>query len=167
MRIAVMSDTHDNHEAARKAVSMIKDMGIGTVIHLGDIVSPFTLRMFSEFEYYGVFGNNDGEKLLLSKIARENGMHLEEQPNIVEISGRRFLLYHGSGSVEKTRKTVESFAKSGEYDFVLYGHTHIVDIRRFDSTLLLNPGEACGYLSGKRTFAVLDTESGEVRIVEF
>ncbi len=77
------------------------------------------------------------------------------------------MIYHGSGSVEKTRRIVESFAESNAYDFVLYGHTHIIDVRRIDSTLILNPGEACGYLSGTRSFAVLDIAKGNVDIVEF
>ncbi len=167
MKIGVVSDTHDNHEAAKKVAELLRKRGIKIMIHLGDIISPFTLKIFSGFEYYGVYGNNDGERLLLSKVAEENNMHIEEQPNIVEISGKKFILYHGSGSVEKTRKTVESFAKSEEYDFVLYGHTHIVDIRKMGNTLILNPGEACGYLNGKRSFAILDSESGEVEIIEF
>ncbi len=167
MRIAVVSDTHDNQNAAREIVKLIGERGIDTVIHLGDIVSPFTLRLFSGFNYYGVFGNNDGERLLLKKIADEHGMHIEEQPFTFELCGKKFLIYHGSGSVEKTRGIVESFAESDAYDFVLYGHTHIIDVRRIDRTLILNPGEACGYLSGKRSFAVLDTANGNVDIVEF
>ncbi len=167
MKVAVVSDTHDNQEAVDSLVALLRDMGIGTVFHLGDIVSPFTLRRFEGFEYYGVFGNNDGEKALLRDVAREHGFHLELQPSLVEFSGSRFLLYHGSGSVEKTRKIVESFAESGEYDFVLYGHTHIRDSRKIGETVLLNPGEACGYLYGKRSFAILDTESGEISFREF
>ncbi len=167
MKVSVISDSHDNMEAVEKAVEIMKDKGIKVVFHLGDIISPFVLKKFSGFEYYGVFGNNDGEKLLLKKIAEESGMKIDIQPHILEFQDKKFLLYHGSGSVEKTRKIVENFANSGEYDFVLYGHTHIVDIRNLGKTLILNPGESCGYLSGKRTFAILDVVSGDVEIIEF
>lgn len=167
MKVAVVSDTHDNRSASVELVNTLKSRGISTVVHLGDIVSPFTLKIFAGFRYFGVFGNNDGERLLLKRVADENGMLLEEQPAMLKLGGKDFLLYHGSGSVEKTRRTVEGFAKSGDYDFVLYGHTHMVDHRRIGDTLILNPGEACGYLTGRRTFAVLDVETGEFEIVEF
>ena len=167
MKVAVISDSHDNMEAVEKAIEIMKEKGIKVIFHLGDIISPFVLKKFSEFEYYGVFGNNDGEKLLLKNIAEQSGMKIDIQPHILELQGKKFLLYHGSGSVEKTKKIVENFANSGEYDFVLYGHTHIVDIRKLGKTLLINPGESCGYLSGKRTFAILDVDSEDAEIIEF
>ncbi len=167
MKVAVVSDTHDNQDAARKVAEILRNRNINTVFHLGDIISPFTLRIFSDFRYYGVFGNNDGEKLLLKRVADEHGMVIEEQPHTLEMEGKRILLYHGSGSIEKTRKIVENFAKSGEYDAVLYGHTHRLDMRRINGALILNPGEACGYLTSKRSFAILDLKTMEVEIVEF
>ncbi|NPA74516.1 MAG: metallophosphoesterase [Euryarchaeota archaeon] len=167
MKIAVVSDTHDNQEAVNALINELKRRDINTVFHMGDIISPFTLRNFYGFEYLGVFGNNDGEKALLGEIAREMGFALELQPALIEFRGKKFLLYHGSGSVEKTRKIVESFAKSGEYDFVLYGHTHIRDYRRIGKTVLLNPGEVCGYLFVKRSFAILDVDTSNAEFVEF
>ncbi len=166
MKIAVLSDSHDNISAMKEAIRAIKDENIDTIIHLGDVVSPFTLKLLANFKVFGVFGNNDGEKQLLSKVAYQNGMQIEEQPYILNIEDKSFLLYHGSGSVEKTRRIVESFAKSGDYDFVLYGHTHMVDNRRIGNALLLNPGELCGYLTGKSSFAIVDLERDYVNIIE-
>ena len=167
MQVAVVSDSHDNMSAVEEAIKIIKERKIRVVFHLGDIISPFVLRKFSGFEYYGVFGNNDGEKLLLKKIADEEKMKLEEQPHILEYEGKRILLYHGSGSVKKTKKIVENFAKSGEYEFVLYGHTHIMELKKIERCVILNPGELCGYLTGKRSFAILDLESGKAEFVKF
>ncbi len=165
MKIAVLSDSHDNLIASEKAIDKIKSNGIHVIFHLGDIVSPFTLLKFMGFEYYGVFGNNDGEKLLLNKIAEENGAKIEKQPLRLVFDGLTFLLYHGTGSVDKTRKTVEAFALSGQYDFVLYGHTHMIDNRKIGNCILLNPGEVCGYLFGKQTFAIIDSETQRVKFV--
>lgn len=165
--IGVISDTHDNLKAVDKALKILKERGVNKVIHLGDFISPFTLRKFENFRLYGIFGNNDGEKLLLKSIADEFGFVLEEAPLEIEIGKKNFLLLHGYGSVERTKKLVRSFAKSGDYDFILYGHTHRVHREKISETTILNPGEACGYLSGKRTIALLDPEKEDVEIIKF
>jgi len=90
---------------------------------------------------------------------------IREPPFELELWGKKFLLLHGYGSRERTRRIVDTFAKSEEYDFILYGHTHQVDIRRIGSTFILNPGEACGYLFGKNTAAILDPENYRVEIL--
>ncbi len=165
MKVAVVSDSHDNQQAVEALLKEIADTNI--VFHLGDIISPFTLKKFAGHQYYGVFGNNDGEKPLLRKIADEYEFKIDEQPFIVELLGKKFLLYHGTGSVSRTKQIIRAFAESGEYDFVLYGHTHIKDYRKIGHTVVLNPGEVCGYLTGKHTYARLDTDTGDVEFFEF
>ena len=56
-------------------------------------------------------------------------------------------------------------AKSGDYDIVVYGHTHEIDIQKGES-LLLNPGETGGWTTGKATVAVVDLETLEATIHE-
>jgi len=167
--IGVISDTHDNLEAVRRAARIFAERGVEFVLHLGDIVAPFTLRAFHDNgvgRLIAVYGNNCGERLGLREVASKLGYEIQEWPHLVELGGKHFLLIHGIGPVEKTRMLVESLAKSGDYDAVLYGHTHIVDNRVVGGTLLLNPGEACGCLSGKRTAAIIDTETMRAEIVE-
>ena len=53
---------------------------------------------------------------------------------------------------------VEDIASKGNYDVVIYGHTHITDIRRVESTLIINPGESGSWLLGNRSIVVLETE---------
>jgi putative phosphoesterase len=85
---------------------------------------------------------------------------------VVEAGGRRLLLLHGAGPAENTVAMVEALAASGRWDAVLYGHTHRVDNRRIGGVLVLNPGEACGCLTGRKTAAILDTDTLEAEIVE-
>jgi len=61
---------------------------------------------------------------------------------------------------------LESVAQSGVYDFVFYGHTHEVDIRKVGNTLIVNPGESCGYLTGKATVVLLDPKTGSTELLE-
>ncbi|MBE3116942.1 metallophosphoesterase family protein, partial [Candidatus Bathyarchaeota archaeon] len=46
------------------------------------------------------------------------------------------------------------------------GHSHNKGIENRGKTLLINPGELCGYLTGKATIAILDTEKNQARIIE-
>jgi len=169
MLIGVVSDTHDSQEATRRAARLLLSRGAELVLHLGDIVAPFTLRRFHEEgvkKLIAVYGNNCGERLGLQRVAASLGYEIHDWPHTVEIAGLRILMIHGIGPAEKTRKLVEAFAASGRYDAVLYGHTHEVDVRRIGSTLILNPGEACGCLTGRRTVALLDMETMEAKLLE-
>ncbi len=167
--VGVVSDTHDRLEYVRRASKILLGMEAELVLHLGDIIAPFTLKAFKESgvdRLIAVFGNNCGEKPLLIKVAEALGYRIETPPYPLEINGARILMMHGSRGVEETVLLAESLALSGKYDVVLYGHTHKVDVRRLGKTLLLNPGEACGYLSGRATVALLDLAKMHVEIIE-
>jgi len=165
-RITVVSDTHDNLEAINLFVEHMKKEKVDAVIHAGDIVSPFSLRMFKGLKLYAVYGNNDGEKILLKKTADELGIVLEEQPLLIESGPYSILVIHGSDGMEKTQRFARALAKSGEFRLVVYGHTHQVDVQHFGETLLLNPGTLSGYLAGKRTYAIVDLETLQADIIE-
>ncbi|MEB3816869.1 MAG: metallophosphoesterase [Desulfurococcales archaeon] len=171
MLIGVLSDTHDNVVLAKRAVHLLLDLGATLIFHLGDIVSPFTLlAMASEASgraaIRAVFGNNCGDKTQLRRVAESLGVEIEEPPREVVVNGRRILLLHGWGSPSDTRRIVYALARGGEWDAILYGHTHEVDYRYIQGVLVLNPGEASGVLHGKPTVALLDTETLKARILE-
>jgi putative phosphoesterase len=167
--VGVISDTHDDIEAVKKASKIFVDRDVSLVLHLGDIVAPFTLRAFKENgirKLVAVYGNNCGEKLGLNDTARELGYEIDYWPHVLEVSGRRIVMIHGVGPAEKTVQLAEALAASGKYHVVAYGHTHKVDVRKIGGALLLNPGEACGCLTGRKTIALLDVEKLEAEIVE-
>jgi hypothetical protein len=51
------------------------------------------------------------------------------------------------------------------FDVVVRGHTHRAEIVK-SGALIVNPGEVCGYLTGKQTVALLDVPSLRAEIVE-
>ena len=163
-----MSDSHDNTSKVSLAVEFFNNVGADVVFHLGDIISPFTLKILGglEAEVYVLYGNNDGDKVLLSKTAREIGVNISDQPLVLELGGLKVIAIHGWGSREYTKGIVEAFASSGKYDIVLYGHTHEVEVRRLDKVLVVNPGEVHGYLSGRSTIALIDTKKMSTEVVE-
>ncbi|MFW9902416.1 MAG: metallophosphoesterase [Candidatus Thorarchaeota archaeon] len=169
MRIAVLSDTHDNIQNITKAVSIINKSNIDALIHCGDYVAPFVKRWFDKLDdsikknFYGVFGNNDGDKLFLTQNLgqicefAENGNEM-----ILELGGKRIFVCH-----MPRQKTIDALANSGSFDIILTGHTHTLSNKKLDNgSLVVNPGELCGYLTGRATFVIIDTDKMESEIIE-
>lgn len=148
MLAGIISDSHDNMTALKKAVALFNKRKVRHVIHAGDFTSPFTFRILKELKcnFTGIFGNNDGDKLLLQNMS---GGKIFNQPYIFELSGRQIVLLH-------EHFIVDPLADSQHYDLVIYGHTHKPEIRKRKKTLIINPGEAGGWLYGRSTVALLD-----------
>ncbi len=156
MKVAIISDSHDNMPLIKRAVERFRELGVEFVLHAGDFVAPFSLRplMDSGIEWKGVFGNNDGEKNGLVKVSSGR---ISEPPLSLELDGKKIVVVHKPEEVSP-----EFYASQ---DVVVYGHTHQKEIRKEGACLVVNPGELCGYLTGNPTFAVLDTEAMEAQIL--
>lgn len=163
MNIGIISDTHDNLPAIETAVRIFHEQGAGVIIHAGDWNAPFSLARLAEAKarIVGIFGNVDGEREYLKVRAKEVGVELLGDFGEVEIAGIKIAIIHG-----KEEPVVAALAKSELYDVVIRGHTHRQEIKETGSTLVINPGEACGYLTQKRTIAILDTGRMSVQVLE-
>ena len=159
MKIGVFSDSHDNVPMIKKAVELFNAEAVALVIHAGDFIAPFAVAAMGDLtcRVIGVFGNNDGERIGVAKRFEAIG---EVHPNLanVEIGGRKIAVVHYP-------ELAEPIAKSGEYDIVIYGHTHEIDVRKAES-LILNPGEVGGWVNGRCTAAIVDLETLTVDIRE-
>ena len=157
MRIGLIADTHDRVPAITNLLEKFADRGVSMVMHAGDYCSPFSLAPFHQrgTALLGVFGRNDGDRETLSAYAaRGMGTEIYESPHSFDVGGKRVLLVHDLADVNP--RSIES------HDFVIHGSTHIQSQKKVGSTLVINPGEACGWLHGKCTAAILDTDTGEV-----
>lgn len=150
--IGVMSDSHDNLDAIRKAVQFFNEAKVELVIHAGDLIAPFTAKEFKELncKFVAIYGNNDGERDNL-KEAYKDICYLEDFKEL-EIQDKKIAVFHGTNEA-----IIDALAKSGNYDVVIRGHTHKQGIIE-GKCLLINPGETCGYVSGKKTVLLLDPE---------
>ncbi|MEM2869332.1 MAG: metallophosphoesterase [Thermoplasmata archaeon] len=163
MLIGLISDTHDSLPAVEAAALVMRKRGVGLVLHAGDIVAPFVAPALAKagVRVVAVYGNNDGERAGLKKRFKEIG-ELAGDLAEVDPEGRRVAVYHGT-----ERALADALTGCGRYDLVVLGHTHEPRIERRGRTLVVNPGEACGYLTGKRTLALVDTGSMEAELVDF
>ena len=177
MKIAIISDTHDNLPNLEKALDWIKKQGLKIIIHCGDIFSQETLEYMAK--------NFSGKIYLAGDI-------IDDDYPKAEIKGLYY--FSGAGEIEIDNKkiafshrpeTAEELAKSGKYDLVFYGHTHRPWQRRIqintnqntdqcgylrksactlrESALLVNPGNLCGLLY-QPTFAIYDTKTDKLEL---
>lgn len=162
--IGIISDTHDNLEATEAAIKILNGKGVSTVLHAGDLVSPFMTRAFKDLEadLYMVFGNNEGDRITIKEWFGDFGAKVCGNFAALDIEGQRIALLHGIDEA-----MVEALAKSGDFDLVVRGHTHDASIKTIGKTPVINPGECCGVLTGRRTMALVDLKTLESEIVDF
>ncbi len=157
--IALISDTHENEEAIKKAVSIIKRRKPELVLHLGDIISPPMLDYFRGLRMKIILGNNDGYVEGLRTKAKKLGF--EEPKEEVELThkGKRIYAYHGTDQ-DKLKQRI----RYGNYDYVLTGHTHLKRDEVVKKTRVINPGAL--FRCNPYTIAFLDVEKDVVEFVE-
>jgi len=162
MRLGLISDTHDNVPRIEKAIRRLNELDVSLVLHAGDYVSPFTAKPYADLraKMIGVLGNNCAEKEKLKEVYAAVGKEIVGDFAEVEAEGSRIALLHGHDTA-----LLRSLTTHGCYDVVVHGHDHKAKIAKQDSTLVINPGEVCGYLYGRSSFAVLDTEKLEAEII--
>lgn len=165
MKIAIISDTHDNLPNFKKALEWIKKNRIKVLIHCGDISTTETLkealRDFSGKTYF-VFGNMDFDRLQIRNDISKNLPQVQCFNDIgeLEIDKKKIAFSHFTELAKK-------LAKSKKYDIVFYGHSHKPWQEKIGKTRLVNPGNLAG-LFYKPTFAIYDTKSDklELKILE-
>jgi len=155
MVVGVVSDSHDHMPKLRAAVDALRARDAQHLLHAGDWVALFAVKVFVEcgIPFTGILGNNDGERDGIGRLTP----HVHPSPHALEMGGRRIVLAHDLGKLpEKAREGA---------DVVVFGHTHQVAVEP-GPPLLLNPGECCGWVTGKCTVALLDLETLAVSILE-
>lgn len=160
--IGVISDTHDNMEAMDKAVRFFNNKKVEFVVFAGDFVTPLSVEPLKNLEcpLKGIFGNNEGDKVNVNRKLSEVGAEFSDFLEM-EHDDRKIAVYHGHNP-----NILDALVKSGKYDIVIAGHTHTPETTVEGKTMLLNPGECCGYLTGIRTIATLDLKEMKAEIHE-
>ncbi len=159
MMIGLISDTHDNVSAIRAALEVFRGRDVAHILHLGDFVAPFAVRELLKvgLPIDAVFGNCDGE---IEGISRLLENHIQRAPYVMNLpgaEGARVLLAH---NLEQTTADLRARAI-----VLLHGHTHKAEIKRDGKAVIVNPGECCGWVTGRKSVAVLDSKTLEAEIL--
>lgn len=159
MKLGVLSDSHDDRSAAEAALHLFREERVGAILHLGDVCSPFVLEGYRDpsIRFLGVFGNNDADR---EGLQEATGGAFRPGARIETVDGRSILFAHSYDLLQG------ELVERGRFDLVLFGHTHRVLTMRMGKALVLNPGESCGLLGGRRTCAIVDLSTMAPRIAE-
>lgn len=142
-KIGVLSDTHG--KLREEVTEILRECDV--ILHAGDINTQKVLDSLREIApLYVVRGNADKE------WAEGVPEKLSE-----EICGLRIFMVHNKKHIPK---------ETGNYELVIFGHSHKYEERWEGNCLFLNPG-SCGprRFSQPVTMAVVEVEEGKIRVI--
>jgi hypothetical protein len=151
MKLGLIADTHDNVPKIKQAVDIFNQQHIDFLVHCGDFIAPFALIPFEQLscEWVGVFGNNDGEKNGLIEKSRGR---IKQPPYFLRLHNQIIAVTHEF--------------RDYECNILAFGHTHQTHFKK-NAKVVINPGEAGGWLYGQSSLAILDLDVLEADIIHF
>jgi uncharacterized protein len=157
MKIAVISDIHDNLPNLRKCLAWCAENKVKKIICCGDVTNSETLQILSEDfqgEIFIVCGN--AEIYQETEIADYKNITFGCRVAVFVIGGKRVGVCHEPFLIDKV-------LEKDKCDIVFYGHTHKPWIEIKNGVQVVNPGTLGGVFT-PATFAVWDTASGQLEL---
>jgi putative phosphoesterase len=158
VRIGLLSDSHGRHLMTRAAVSALRDLGAGMLIHLGDVCGERVLDELAGVHSRVVFGNMDLDIPSLARYAESIGVAVDHPMGRLEIDGKRLAYTHGHQGDLMARAVQESV------DYLFHGHTHSLRDERIGRTRVINPGAL--FRAARYTAMVLEPGDGSLEVVD-
>ncbi len=192
MRVGLISDVHSNLVALKKVLSELKDVEM--IIHAGDVVgyNPYpneVIQMFKEKNILSILGNHDravitGNTFGFNPVAAEavqwTGNVLSDENmeflktlkkrEKIKIEGMDIVVIHGSpwddDEYVYENDLSSLFLDEVNAEVLVYGHTHVPCIKKFDNGIIINPGSVGQPRDGdpKASFAMFDTDKKRIEI---
>jgi putative phosphoesterase len=153
MRIGIVSDSHSNTAMVLEALDRLRERGVQTVLHCGDIDDAATVHLFEDFATHFVFGNCDHDRSGIRRAIAVAGLTLHEPFGKLELAGKKIAFLHGDD-----RRLFLELEQNGKYDYLFYGHSHQAAEHQTGKTHVINPGAL--QRARPKTILVLDLESG-------
>ncbi|MCB9809196.1 metallophosphoesterase [Candidatus Nomurabacteria bacterium] len=164
MKIAIISDIHENFHNLVLFLKQAKKYDAEKIIFLGDFINNGIAKTLasSDIPVIAIWGNNDGDKVAITKTS------LSEQSNMtigfdtydfLEIDDRKIFITHYP-------LLAKPMAKSGEFDAVFYGHDHKKNLDKINDCIIVNPGEISAHKTGTASFAIYDTKANNAEIID-
>jgi uncharacterized protein len=160
MKIAIISDSHDNLTNIQKFVKVAKKEKFDEIIHCGDMCIPKILGMLAETNavVHFTFGNIDpGAAYEIMNVSANNKkINIYKPFGEIDVDGKKIAFVHYP-------KLAHGLACTKNYNAVFHGHNHTKKAEKVRDCWLANPGEIAGFV-GKPTYAVYDTKKDTVEI---
>lgn len=159
MKIAIISDTHDNLYNLKRFFEFVKKESIEAIIHCGDMARAETLdEILKNFDgpVFLSFGNMDFREEF-SNFENNERVEIFEKFGKAEIGGLKIGFCHFPELAKANCK---------KYNFVFYGHTHKPWIEKSGNCFIANPGNLAGQYYAA-SFAVLETNTKHLSLIPF
>ena len=167
MKLAILSDIHDNVWNLKKALGNADLQNTDALLFCGDLCAPFIVKLLGigySKPIHIVLGNNDGDvAAIISNANSFSNVQIHGEYFRGEFDGKTFAVNHYP---DKARK----LAENGAYDVICYGHNHTLAEEKVENSLLLNPGAIMGFHGGSLedivpTFLIFDTETMQAEVI--
>jgi putative phosphoesterase len=143
MKIGVISDTHGSQGSIRKIVDAAGNVDLW--LHAGDYSQDAQyVTALTGDKVTAVKGNCDGQTT--AKI-----------DEFIEVCGKRLWLTHGHRyDVKQGLYELLWWGREYEADIIVYGHSHVPELKWIGDLLVFNPGSALYPRFGQPTFGILE-----------
>ena len=162
VKVGIVADTYDNQVGLRQLLDRFLVGGARWVFHCGGLGSANLVDLLKPWQIFIVAGAKERERTAIEVALQKARLQATLPASLTAtIEGYRIGLCRGDDM-----SLVNRWAKSGEFDYVFYGHT----LRRSDTligkTRVINPGALGGPRYQTRSGYLLDLVSGEVKLLE-
>lgn len=145
MRLLVISDSHRRSGVVDRIIQ--REPNAKHIFFLGDITEDIedAIYEYTDRNFYIVSGNCD----YFSRY---------KSSETVKIGNNKILLTHGHtfGVKAGNTGTLLKYAKENGCNIVLYGHTHIANVKYESGIYIVNPGSCSCSREGRESYAVID-----------
>ena len=147
-------------DAMTAAAELLRDAGIEWLMHCGDVGGRQVLEAMAALEPMEsafIWGDRDRDRMGLLRVAQRLKLNCYGVMADFEVDGKRIVAVHGDD-----KKVVKRLLDEQQHDFLLLGHGPEPEDRVVGKTRVIHPGSLYG--GTKRTAAVVNTDTGEVRV---
>ncbi len=163
MKIAIISDIHDQIENLTWAMNEFNNENISHIFALGDYSSAYIVERLQvkNTSVHAVWGNCDGDKqsmIRASTTENKNISFANGNFDTVEIEDKKYFITHFPAIAEHAATTLE-------YDAVFHGHTHYMRNEKIGNIPIINPGKLAMYPHNEISIAIFDTEELKTKFI--
>ncbi len=161
MKIAIISDIHDNIKNLTLFFREVKKFNVEKILFLWDFSSTSTAKILSKSKIpiFAIFWNNNWDVFRLWWLINKNFKHSDKTFEFLEIENRKIFLTHYN-------ELAIPMAKSWDFDAVFYGHNHLKHKEFVWKCLVLNPWEIVWSRTWVASFAIYDTSINDGKIID-
>jgi uncharacterized protein len=155
MKIAIISDIHDNIVNLEKAIKWCNAEKVGAIVCAGDITNAETLE-FLATKFVGTIYLIRGNMEIYEEAEIKNYKNINYYGRfgVANIEGKNIGICHEPAFIS-------DLLKDNKCDSIFYGHTHRPWFEEREGVKLINPGTLGGVFQ-RASFAVWEVENNKI-----